>query len=90
MIVLLEDPEGIFYFDAASDISGAAKAKVMKVVVNGKNFVRIKFYTDNESKTYAEVCWTLFLSPSPLIIPLYCASSLQKILYALSPPFHLV
>jgi hypothetical protein len=49
-----KDPEGLFYYDAASDMSGNAKAKVLKVTVNGKNYVQIKFYTDSESETYAE------------------------------------
>jgi len=49
-----KDPEGIFYYDAASDMSGAAKAKVVKVVANGRNYCHIKFYTSNESETYAE------------------------------------
>ena len=66
-------------------MSGAAKAKVMKVVVGGKNYVQIKFYTDSESETYAEVCSTLFVSLSVLRMPFYFASSSLKILYALSP-----
>ncbi|KAF8262613.1 hypothetical protein EI94DRAFT_1808505 [Lactarius quietus] len=49
-----KDPEGIFYYDAASDMSGDAKAKVTKVTANGKNYVHIKFYTSYESETYAE------------------------------------
>ena len=85
MNVLLEDPEGIFYYDAASDMSGAAKAKVMKVVVGGKNYVQIKFYSSNESETYAEVCCTLFVSLSALTMPFYSASSSPKIPYALFP-----
>jgi hypothetical protein len=48
------DPEGILYYDAASDISGDSKAKVIKVTVDSKNYVRIKFYTDSEDETYAE------------------------------------
>ena len=85
MDVLLEDPEGIFYYDAASDMSGAAKAKVIKVVMDNKKYVRIKFYTSKESETYAEVCCTLFVSLSALTMPLYFASSSLKILYALPP-----
>jgi hypothetical protein len=49
-----KDPEGLLYYDAASDMSGDAKAKVLKVTVNGKNYVHIKFYTSSESETYSE------------------------------------
>jgi hypothetical protein len=49
-----KDPEGIFYYDGASDMTGNAKAKVLKVTVNGKNYVQIKFYTEYENETYAE------------------------------------
>lgn len=49
-----KDPEGIFYYDDVSDISGSAKAKVSKVTANSKNYCHIKFYTSNESETYAE------------------------------------
>ena len=85
MDVLLEVPEGIFYFDAASDMSGATKAKIIKVVLDSKDFVRIEFYSSNESETYAEVCCTLFLALSLLRMPFYFASSSPKILYALPP-----
>jgi hypothetical protein len=57
-----EDPEGIFYYDAASDISGDAKAKVFKVVANGKKYLHMKFYTSSENETYAEVGCALFIS----------------------------
>lgn len=49
-----KDLEGIFYYDAASDISGDAKAKVFKVVANGKKYLHMKFYTSSENETYAE------------------------------------
>jgi len=48
------DPDGIFYYDAASDISGNVKAKVLKVIVNNKTYAHIKFYSKKESETYAE------------------------------------
>ena len=57
-----EDPEGIFYYKEASDMSGNAKAKILKVVSNGTTYLHIKFYTDNESETYAEVGCVLILS----------------------------
>ena len=76
-----EDPEGLLYYDAASDMTGNAKAKVLKVTVGGKNYVHIKFYTSYESETYAEVGCTLFLSLSALTMPFYCVSSLPKIQY---------
>src|ERR1700761_8313710 len=71
--LLLEVPEGVFHYDAASDMSGAAKAKIIKFVVDSKNFVRIKFYRSNESETYAEVCCALFSTPTPLTMPFYCS-----------------
>jgi hypothetical protein len=43
-------------------MSGDAKAKVLKVTVNGKNYVHIKFYTSYENETYAEVGCTLLVS----------------------------
>ncbi|KAI9433535.1 hypothetical protein H4582DRAFT_986568 [Lactarius indigo] len=49
-----KDPDGIFYYDAVSDMVGSVKAKVLKVVENGTTYVRIKFYTSEESETYAE------------------------------------
>jgi hypothetical protein len=49
-----KDPEGTFYYDAASDIRGKVKAKVYKVTGNNQNYVHIKFYTSKESETYAE------------------------------------
>ena len=72
-------------------MSGNSKAKVLKVTVNGKNYVQIKFYTDYENETYAEVCYTPFLSLSLLTIPFYCVSSSPRIPYALFPisTFHL-
>lgn len=57
-----EDPEGLFYYEEASDMSGDAKAKVLKVVWNGTKYIHIKFYTDFEDQTYAEVGRALFLS----------------------------
>jgi len=50
------DPDGIFYYNKTSDLSGSAKAKVLKFTVDNKNYVRIKFYPSNltESDTYAE------------------------------------
>ena len=65
-------------------MTGAAKAKVLKVTVSGKNYVHIKFYTSYESETYAEVGFTLFLSLSSLTMPLYCGSLSPKIQYVLS------
>jgi hypothetical protein len=50
-------------------MSGDAKAKVYKVTANGKTYAHIKFYTSNESETYAEVCRMLFLSLFSLIVP---------------------
>ena len=82
---LYEDPEGIFYYDGASDMSGNSKAKVLKVTLNGKNYVQIKFYTDYENETYAEVCYSPFLSLSLLTMAFYCVSSLPRILYAPFP-----
>ncbi|KAI9448764.1 hypothetical protein BJY52DRAFT_1310530 [Lactarius psammicola] len=49
-----KDPDGIFYYDAASDMSGSVKAKVLKIVENSKVYVRIKFFTSREDETYAE------------------------------------
>ena len=43
-------------------MSGNAKAKVLKVVSNGTTYLHIKFYTDNETETYAEVGCVLLLS----------------------------
>jgi len=80
-----EDPDGIFYYDAASDMSGSVKAKVLKIVENSKVYVRIKFYSTKENETYAEVCCTLFLTVSSLIMLFYCVSSLAKIPYASFP-----
>ena len=78
-----EDPEGLYY-DAASDMTGNTKAKVLKVTVGGKNYVHIKFYTSYESETYAKVGCTLFLCRSSLMMPFHCVSSLPKIQYVLS------
>jgi hypothetical protein len=64
-------------------MTGNAKAKVLKVTVNGKNYVQIKFYTDYENETYAEVCCTPFLSLCLLTMSFHCASSLPRIPYAL-------
>jgi hypothetical protein len=80
-----EDPEGLFYYDAVTDITGNVKAKVYKVTANNKNYAHIKFYTSKESETYAEVCCTVFLSVSLLIMLFYCVSSLPKIPYAPFP-----
>ena len=74
-----EDPDGTFYYDAVSDISGDVKAKVYKATVKSTNYAHIKFYTTNENETYAEVCRTRFLFVSLLITPFNCVSSLQKI-----------
>jgi len=53
-----EDPQGIFYYGAASDITGKVKARVYKVTVddngNSKNYAHIKFFTKDEDQTYAE------------------------------------
>ncbi|KAH9172990.1 hypothetical protein EDB89DRAFT_1962079 [Lactarius sanguifluus] len=49
-----KDPDGIFHYDAVSDMEGSVKAKVLKVVENGTIYVRIKFFTTEESETYAE------------------------------------
>jgi hypothetical protein len=49
-----KDPDGLFYYDAVSDIRGDVKAKVLKVTVNNVNYAHIKFYTTKESETYAE------------------------------------
>jgi hypothetical protein len=84
-ILLHEDPEGIFYYDGASDMAGNAKAKVLKVTVNGKNYVQIKFYTEYENETYAEVCCVPLLFLSFLTMSFRCASSSPKIPYALFP-----
>ena len=81
-----EDPQGLFYYDAASDITGDVKAKVYKVTVDGKNYAQIKFYTVKESETYAEVCCSPFLSVSSLTMHFYCVSSSPKIPYALFFP----
>ncbi|KAF8258817.1 hypothetical protein EI94DRAFT_1753376, partial [Lactarius quietus] len=53
-----EDAQGIFYYGAASDITGKVKARVYKVTVddngNSKNYAHIKFFTKDEDQTYAE------------------------------------
>ena len=43
-------------------MSGDAKAKILKVVSNGTTYLHIKFYTDYETETYAEVGCVLLLS----------------------------
>jgi hypothetical protein len=65
-------------------MSGDAKARVLKVTANDKNFVHIKFYTSYENETNAEVSRTPFLSLSAFTMSFYRTSSSPRIPYALS------
>ncbi|KAH9056717.1 hypothetical protein EDB87DRAFT_1187335 [Lactarius vividus] len=49
-----KDPDGIFHYDGVTDMEGSVKAKVLKVVENGTTYAHIKFYSSEESETYAE------------------------------------
>ena len=55
-----EDPDGIFYYMALSDLTGKVKAKVLKVTQDSKTYAHVKFYTSDDTKPYAEVFLVLY------------------------------